>query len=72
MFNPHTDAISNIFNIIKDMCSSKDDKTILYTEIEKKIKAKKLNEDILRDCIKQYENLNILYISNDKKEITLL
>jgi len=54
------------------MCSSKDNKTIKYTELERKILAKKLSIDNMNECINQYASLSILYVSKSKEEITLL
>jgi len=53
------------------LCSGKDDKTIEIIDLERKLKAKKLLEN-MHECINQYVELNVLYLSNNKKEITLL
>ncbi len=54
------------------MCSSKEDRTIKYSELERKIMAKKLSVETMQECVNQYVNLNVLYVSNNKTEITLL
>jgi len=54
------------------MCSSRESKTILYSDLEKKVVAKSLSIDNLNECLKEYSKLNVLYISNLKNEITLL
>ena len=72
MFNPHNDIISSIFTIIKDLCTTKDDKTAKYAEIEKRIVGKKMSKELLDECISQYVGLSVLYLSKNKNEITLL
>ena len=71
-YNARGDNISSIFLIIRDMCSNNQDRTVKYADIERKVFSKNFTVIDLEACLQEYSNLNVLLISNDRTEITLL
>ncbi len=72
IFNARTDAMSSIFLIIRDLCSSKTDKTIGMAEIERKVLSKGFKIEALHETVENYANLSIIYVNNSRTEVTLI
>ena len=71
-FNARTDSMSSIFLIIRELCSSKADKTAGMVEIERKVISKGFKIETFHDTIENYTNLSIIYVNNSKTEVTLI
>jgi DNA replication licensing factor MCM7 len=70
--NPKTDTMSEIFLLIKNLCSSREDKTCALNEIEKKVLSKGFKHENFKETMENYISLGVLYINNSKSEITLI
>jgi len=66
------DIISNIFQLIRDLCSKKPDKTIRLTDIERRLVNQGFTTKSLKECVNEYSRLNVLMVSDDESRITLL
>jgi DNA replication licensing factor MCM7 len=66
------DVISNIFQLIRDLCSKKPDKTVKLSEIERRLVNQGFTSKSLKDCVNEYSKLNVLMVSDDESRITLL
>ena len=71
-YNSRTDAMSSIFLIIRDMCSSKTEKTAGMAEIERKVISKGFKIEALNDTIENYTNLSIIFVNKSRTEVTLI
>ena len=67
------DAKSQIFNIISELCKKVKDgsKTVSIDLVKKKIKGR-FKDMQLQNTIKEYVDLNILYVDSNNTEVTLL
>jgi DNA replication licensing factor MCM7 len=72
MHVPRTDATSSIFFIIREVCSVPENKTVHIDKIRKRTETKGYNEEQLQNCLIWYSDHNILYVSSDGTEVTLL
>lgn len=72
IFNARTDSMSSIFLLIRELCSSRGDKTAGMAEIERKVLSKGFKIDTLNETIENYANLSIIYVNNSRTEVTLI
>jgi DNA replication licensing factor MCM7 len=66
------DATSSAFSLIREVCTSAKNKTVKYTELERRLLQKGFNVDTIQETVNEYTRLNVLLINNNKTEITLL
>ena len=66
------DFKSQIYQIIVDLCKKNKDNTADMNSIKKKIRQKGFKESQLDTTLDEYVKLNILYVDNDKTDVTLL
>lgn len=66
------DQLSSVYNVLRELLITAKNKTSKYSELERKVLAKGYKLDDLQTCLNEYTKLNILYISSNKSEITLL
>lgn len=71
-YNAKMDTISSIFLIIRDMCSSKTEKTVGMSEIERKVLSKGFSIENLNETIENYTNLSIIFVNKSRTEVTLI
>ena len=67
-----TDAKSQIYNIVSDLCKSDKNKTVKIDIIRKKIRARNFTDKQLENMLQEYVNLSILYVDENHTEVTLL
>ena len=70
--NHKTDTMSSIFLLVRDICSSKEDKTAGYKEIERRVLSKGFKAEHWNETIEYYSSLGIVYVNSSKTEITLI
>lgn len=68
----NNDIMSNIFQYIREVCSKKQDKTVKFSDLERKLIQMGFTAKSLRDCVNEYSKLNVLYVSEDGIQISLL
>jgi len=66
------DTVGEIFAHVREICSKGKNKTAKYYEIERRLLQKGFNNDSIQETIDEYTRLNVLHVSNNKSEITLL
>lgn len=66
-----TDAKSQAFKVIRELCSKAKDKTVKMTLIERKL-FPKFSKKLLQTVLEEYVNLSILYVDVNGTEVTLL
>ena len=66
------DFKSQIYQIIVDLCKKNKDNTADMNSIKKKIRQKGFKDSQLDITLDEYVKLNILYVDNDKTDVTLL
>lgn len=57
---PMHDYVSQIFEMLKEMCKYADGLSVDYTVLKKRIVAKGFTEDQLNDTIENYLRMNII------------
>ena len=67
-----TDAKSQIYNIVSDLCKHDKNKTVKMEVIKKKIRARNFTDKQLENMLQEYVNLSILYVDENHTEVTLL
>ena len=67
-----TDAKSQIYNIVSDLCKNDKNKTVKIDVIKKKIRARNFSDKQLENMLQEYVNLSILYVDENHTEVTLL
>ena len=67
-----TDAKSQIYNIVSDLCKNDRNKTVKIEVIRKKIRARNFTDKQLENMLQEYVNLSILYVDENHTEVTLL
>lgn len=67
-----TDTSSNIFQLIREICTNSKNKTVKYNDLERKILQNGFSMEALQETVNQYIRLNVLFINNNRTEITLL
>ena len=70
--NPKTDVMSDIFLIVRNICSGREDKTMSYKDVERKVLSKGFKLENFNETIEYYNSLGIVYVNNSKSEITLI
>ena len=70
--NQKTDVMSDIFLIVRNVCSSKEDKTVAYKDMERKVLSKGFKLENWNETIEYYSSLGIVYVNASKSEITLI
>ena len=70
--NQKTDVMSDIFLIVRNVCSSKEDKTVSYKDMERKVLSKGFKLENWNETIEYYSSLGIVYVNSSKSEITLI
>lgn len=67
-----TDAKSQVFKIVREMCIANSDKTCKMTAIERRVINKGFSKKLLQNMLDEYVNLSILYVDVKGTEVTLL
>ena len=67
-----TDAKSQIYNIVSELCKNDKNKTVKMDVIRKKIKSRNFTDKQLENMLQEYVNLSILYVDENHTEVTLL
>ena len=67
-----TDAKSQIYNIVSDLCKNDKNKTVKIDVIKKKIRTRNFSDKQLENMLQEYVNLSILYVDENHTEVTLL
>ena len=67
-----TDAKSQIYNIVSDLCKNDKNKTVKIDVIKKKIRTRNFSDKQLENMLQEYANLSILYVDENHTEVTLL
>ena len=67
-----TDAKSQIYNIVSDLCKNDKNKTVKIDVIKKKIRGRNFSDKQLENMLQEYVNLRILYVDENHTEVTLL
>ena len=67
-----TDAKSQIYNIVSDLCKNDKNKTVKIDVIRKKIRLRNFTDKQLENMLQEYVNLSILYVDENHTEVTLL
>ena len=67
-----TDAKSQIYNIVSELCKNDRNKTVKIDVIRKKIRARNFTDKQLENMLQEYVNLSILYVDENRTEVTLL
>ena len=67
-----TDAKSQIYNIVSELCKSDKNKTVKIDVIRKKIRLRNFTDKQLENMLQEYVNLSILYVDENHTEVTLL
>jgi len=67
-----TDAKSQIYNIVSDLCKNDKNKTVKIDVIKKKIRTRNFSDKQLEYMLQEYVNLSILYVDENHTEVTLL
>jgi len=67
-----TDAKSQIYNIVSDLCKKDKNKTVKMEVIRKKVLGRSFTQNQLDNMLKEYVNLSILYVDENHTEVTLL
>ena len=67
-----TDAKSQIYNIVSDLCKNDKNKTVKIDVIKKKIRTRNFSDKQLENMLQEYVNLSILYVDENHTEGTLL
>ena len=67
-----TDAKSQIYNIVSDLCKNDKNKTVKIDVIKKKIRGRNFTDKQLENMLQEYVNLSILYVDENHTEVTLL
>ena len=67
-----TDAKSQIYNIVSDLCKADKNKTVKIDVIRKKIRLRNFTDKQLENMLQEYVNLSILYVDENHTEVTLL
>ena len=67
-----TDAKSQIYNIVSDLCKNDKNKTVKIDVIKKKISTRNFSDKQLENMLQEYVNLSILYVDENHTEVTLL
>ena len=70
--NMKNDVMSSVFQYIRLVCSKRQDKTVKYTDLERKLIQMGFTKESLNDCVNEYSKLNVLYISEDGTQISLI
>ena len=67
-----TDAKSQIYNIVSELCKNDKNKTVKIDVIKKKIRTRNFTDKQLENMLQEYVNLSILYVDENHTEVTLL
>ena len=67
-----TDAKSQIYNIVSELCKNDKNKTVKIDVIRKKIRLRNFTDKQLENMLQEYVNLSILYVDENHTEVTLL
>jgi len=67
-----TDAKSQIYNIVSELCKNDKNKTVKIDVIKKKIRTRNFSDKQLENMLQEYVNLSILYVDENHTEVTLL
>jgi DNA replication licensing factor MCM7 len=67
-----TDTSSSIFQMIREICTNSKNKTVKYSDLERKIIQNGFAMEALQETVNQYIRLNVLFVNNNKTELTLL
>jgi len=67
-----TDAKSQIYNIVSELCKNDKNKTVKMDVIRKKIRSRNFTDKQLENMLQEYVNLSILYVDENHTEVTLL
>ena len=71
-YAPRTDAVSTMYNIVREMCLGGKDKTVKIEDIERKVLSRGFSKQQLEGMLEEYKNINCLYINTTGTEVTLL
>jgi len=66
------DNVSKIYNIIKTVCGSKTDKSIAFSDLEKKVVDKGFSLSDLKKTLSKYQDIDVLMVSEDMSKVTLI
>ncbi len=70
--NQRTDVMSEIFLIVRNVCSSREDRTVNYTDMERKVLSRGFRLENFRETIDYYSSLGIVFVNTTRTEITLI
>jgi hypothetical protein len=73
VFSKKDDTISSIFAMIREVCTQKgEEKTAGVKEIERRVLKKGFKKEDLTTAIEQYTKLHVLFMNDNRTQITLI
>jgi DNA replication licensing factor MCM7 len=66
------DTVGSVFLVLREMCNNSKDKTIKISDLLNKCLSKSLSQENVNECLEEYTNLNVIYVNNNRTEVTLI
>ena len=66
------DTVGSVFLVLREMCNNSKDKTIKISDLINKCLSKSLAQENVNECLEEYTNLNVIYVNNNRTEVTLI